>query len=322
MRDDQGPYPVPRGALGRAPARSTGEPPRPATVPAAPLLDELVAEAGGLRPLPDVARRLLAIAEGDDFSLQDLAIVVSADQALTAKILRIANSPSHRHNRQIVTIRDAVVLLGFRTVRSAALAASLMQATPPETNYIDYPEFWRFSVAVGLLAESMAGQSPDRHMAFTAGVMHNLGRLAIDQMAPRALARTAEFAQSRGISLRDAQRELFGFTEAELGVALATHWNYPETLVAAIAAGDADPGASEAGSLAELVFVARHAAESAGLVDGLPVPLASGAHGGAQLADPGDGERALAQLGGLDQLGQRVDAFLEGVFPDRIRFAD
>jgi HD-like signal output (HDOD) protein len=312
FREDNAPpgiVPAARGAIA---------PPRPGGLAVA--LDDLVAEAGDLRPLPDVAQRLLALVEEDDFSLQDLALAVSADQALSAKILRIANSPFHRHARQIGTIRDAVVLLGFRTVRSAALAASLMQSTPLQANYLDYPSHWRFSVAVGLLAEMMAERTPEvRDIAFTAGVMHNLGRLALDQMAPRALAHCVELAAAQGVPLRDVQREALGFTEAELGAALATHWNYPEELVDAIAAADDAPGAGSRGELADIVLAARTAASSARLPEGLPLLAESRTPPRPdEIEAPPDVVLELTRIGGVEELYARVDAFLEGVFPDRI----
>jgi HD-like signal output (HDOD) protein len=289
------------------------------------VLDDVLAEAIDLRPLPEVGRRLLALAEGDDFSLQDLAIVVGADQALSAKILRIANSPFHRHSRQIGTIRDAVVLLGFRTVRSAALTACLMQTTPPQTNVLDYPDFWRFSVSVGVIAELLAENEEVRDMAFTAGVMHNLGRLALDQFVPREFERAVRMSQDLGMPLRDAQREVLGFTESELGAALATQWSYPDSLVAAIAAGDVDDEAAvQSGPLAQLVTRARRAASHILIADGLPGALA----GATPLAiAPASGTPAsesvlcITSIGGADELRTRVDAFLEGVFPDRQIFS-
>lgn len=288
------------------------------------VLDELLAEAIDLRPLPEVARRLLSIAEADDFSLQDLAIVVSADQALSAKILRIANSPFHRHARQIGTIRDAIVLLGFRTVRSAALAACLMQTTPPQTNVLDYPAFWRFSVSVGVLAELLADDDHVRDLAFTAGVMHNLGRLALDQLVPREFERAVRAARELGLPLRDAQREILGFTESELGAALATQWSYPESLVEAIAAGDLDEAAAhDVGPLASLVTRARRTATDVLRSDGLPAPAGIVPALDAPDADEPHAESltSLARIGGADELRTRVDAFLEGVFPDRQIFS-
>jgi HD-like signal output (HDOD) protein len=216
------------------------------------------------------------------------------------------------------------VLLGFRTVRSAALAACLMQSTPLEANYLDYPAYWRFSVSVGLLAEMIAGRDASvRDMAFTAGVMHSLGRLALDQMAPGALSRCVEQSREHGLPLRDVQKHVLGFTEAQLGAALATHWNYPEELVEAIAAQDDDPDApAPTGELARIVLGARRAAMSARIADGLPLPAATEAlpHP-EELAAPPHVILELTRLGGIDELYARVDAFLEGVFPDSPAFS-
>ena len=81
-----------------------------------PTLDELMGEIADLRPLSAVATNILEITEGDRFSAQELAQVLATDQALTAKMLRLANSAYYGFPRRINTVRDAVVLLGFRAV--------------------------------------------------------------------------------------------------------------------------------------------------------------------------------------------------------------
>lgn len=302
----------------RAPIPLRGRTAGPAAGGRVYTIDDLIAEADDLRPLPEIARCLLAIAEDDDFSLQDLAIVVGADQALSAKILRIANSPFHRHARQVGTVRDAVVLLGFRTVRSAALAACVTQSTPARTNYLDYTDFWRFSVAVGLLAEMIAGRDREvREMAFTAGVLHSLGRLALDQSAPAALARAVETARENGLSLTEAERTILGFSEEQLGGALALHWGYPPDLVEAIALDDLSESQS-AGPLAAVVRQARRIALSARLPHGLPELPGGDADAALQpaLDAPPTVLRELMAIGGVDALRARVEALLDGVLPD------
>ena len=128
-----------------------------------PELDLVVNEIAELRPLPVVALRVLELAEGDRFSAHELAQTVSADQALTAKILRLSNSAYYGFPRRITTVRDAVVLLGFRAVRSATLASCVIEALPGG-QVLDPVEAWRFSVSVGMLAEvlSRTGVTPLR----------------------------------------------------------------------------------------------------------------------------------------------------------------
>ncbi len=89
-----------------------------------PTLDQLVGEISELRPLPAVATSILQLTEHDRFSAHELASAIGADQALTAKLLRLANSAYYGFPRTIGSVRDAVVLLGFRTVRSTTLASA------------------------------------------------------------------------------------------------------------------------------------------------------------------------------------------------------
>ena len=274
------------------------------TVPT-PSLEDLVNDVTQLHPLAAVAVRVLAITEGDHFSAHELASVIASDQALTAKMLRLANSAYYGYARRINTARDAVVLLGFRAVRSATLVSTVIEAVRGEGR-IDREAFWRYSVTVGMLAEVLArAQGHHQHHAFTAGVLHNIGRLALDQRAPGALGAAIDLSASSGRSLREAERELLGFDEVDLGAALAERWSFPEALVGAIAhwADEAPP----AGSLAAMVASACVFADAHGLPDGVA------AH---ERAEPDRDwltpsvASSLERLGGIDGVFARAEAFV------------
>lgn len=235
-------------------------------------IDVLVEEIAELRPLPPIAAQVLQIAEGDHFSAHVLAQAISSDPALTARVLRVANSAYYGFPRRITTIRDAVVLLGFRQVRSTLLAATVMQALPTLEHVHAFP-FWRHSVVVGLLAGLLArAEGVRQDEAFTAGVLHNIGRVALDQAQPELFRRALDLAES-GMPLPEAQRRVFGFTDADLGGALARSWGFPPALDGAIArhaeplAAFADPS-----SLPALVARARAFAGAHGLSDGVEAP--------------------------------------------------
>ena len=148
-----------------------------------------------MRPLGAIATRVLELTEGDKFSAHELATVIPSDQALSAKMLPLSNSAYYGFPRRISTVRDAVVLLGFRAVRSATLASCVIDALPPG-QVLDYERFWHFSVSVGMLAE-LLGRAERIHQdeAFTAGVLHNVGRLALDQRLPQALQLAVRLAE-------------------------------------------------------------------------------------------------------------------------------
>ena len=280
-----------------------------------PELDLLVNETMELRPLPVVALRVLELAEGDRFSAHELAQAIASDQALTAKVLRLSNSAYYGFPRRITTVRDAVVLLGFRAVRSATLASCVID-TLPGGEVLDPVRAWRFSVTVGMLAEVLS-RATREHVdeAFTAGVLHNIGRLALDQRRPRLLERAIRLAAERQITLPEAEREVLGFTDAELGGALALHWNFPPDLADAVGRHQLDVNAlPDPRSLVAFVIRARLFARASGITDGVEAPST-------ERPAPEWGvppiSRTLAQTGGMEGIEEKVAAFVEGALPAR-----
>lgn len=278
------------------------------TMNAESALDELLAEISELRPLPAVAARAISLAESDQFSAHELAQAISADQALSAKILRLANSAYYGFPRRITTVRDAVILLGFRAVRSATLAACVID-TLPGSRKMDRTAFWQFAVTVGMLAEILAhatGRNDEE--AFTAGVLHNIGRLALSQHRPEELERARALAADQQVSVIEAEREIFGFTDAELGGGMALMWNFPKELADAVAQHhfDADD-LPDRDSLAGYVVRARMYARSAGVHDGMEPPVRG---------DPPQEwattplSAALEMRGGLAGIQERVNVFV------------
>ncbi len=278
------------------------------TMNAESALDELLSEISELRPLPAVAARAIGLAESDQFSAHELAQAISADQALSSKMLRLANSAYYGFPRRITTVRDAVILLGFRAVRSATLAACVID-TLPGNRKLDRNAFWQFAVTVGMLAEVLAnatGQHDDE--AFTAGVLHNIGRLALSQHRPEELERARALAAEHGVPVIEAERDIFGFTDAELGGGMALMWNFPRELAEAVAQHHFDVDElPDRDSLAGYVVRARMYARSAGVHDGMEPPA------------PGDPPEewttnpistSLEMKGGFAGVQERVNVFV------------
>ncbi len=277
-----------------------------------PSLEELVARVANLRPVSGVAVRVLALTTEPAVSAHELADVMSADQALSTKMLRMANSAYYGHARRISSVRDAVVLLGSRTVRSAVLVTTVMSRSTNE-GLIERFRFWRYCVAVGIISSAAAQtQRLDKHMAFTAGVLHAIGVLALDQQAPDLLEEALSLAREGGIGLRDAELALFGYTDADLGRELAAKWNFPPELAEAIGAWPAPPD-TQPGTLAEVVHRARELATACGLADGIETP---GAEEDWEIELPTTWrsmpwESALTALGGPTGIVEKADSFVE-----------
>ena len=276
---------------------------------AIPELDELVQEIAELRPLRQSAVRVLTLTEGERFSAQELAGAISADAVLSAKMLRLANSAYYGFPRKITTIRDAIVLLGFRAVRSAVLAAGMIEVLPG-SNALDYDRFWQFSVTVGMLAEIQA-RAIGRHLdvAFTAGVIHNIGRLALDQHRSSAFREVLN-SVGHGVDIIEAERRVLGFTEADLGGALALRWNFPDELVDAVANHALElKQLSDQQSLTACVVRARLFAHSLGVTDGVASERPE-SDDDSRWIDPSV-SAVLKEGGGVDGVMERVDSFME-----------
>lgn len=273
-------------------------------------LDALTAEIGELRPLGSTARQVMRITSEDRFSAHELANVISADQALTAKMLRLSNSAYYGFARRITTMRDAVVLLGFREVRATMMASCVIDVLPESRN-IDYKTFWYYSVSIGMLAEVLArAERLNTDGAFTAGVVHNIGRLALDQHRPDEFGEALQYAATHKVSIYDAERAVLGFTDPELGASLAQYWGFPDELTEAVGLHYLEPGAHRANpqSLAAYVSRARAFARAHGSSDGVE-PIEP-------LAPSVEWQRApiaasLKSAGGVDGVKKRAQAFLE-----------
>ena len=237
-----------------------------------PLLQQIVARTRELAPLTVVATKTIAMAEDRGSTAMDLAYVISSDQALTAKLLRLSNSAYYGYSRRINNAREAVILLGLRTVRSVAIATSLMDAMrAPELDGFDQNLFWGHSVCVGLSAEIIAKRTrvarPED--AFTAGVLHDLGKLAMLLTEPDRFDEMVGWIADDGALARAAEREAFdGVTHDVVGELLARQWLFPAALAQAI--GEHHPPARRDATrtLADVVAAANLSCNRAGLAAG------------------------------------------------------
>lgn len=276
---------------------------------------QLLEQVQELQPLPAVALRLIAMADDGRFSAENLADTVRVDPALTLRVLRLANSPFFGLPRRITSLREGVVLLGFREVRALALSACVLDPAIRDALAragIDYDTFWINSVVVGYFAQALAvAETLDQDQAFTAGLVHNIGRLALAQHRADELQADATVASKARISIHEVQLARRGYTDAEVGATIADSWGFPLPLVEAIAQhGRSIYDLREPRSLETAVVKARRFARSHGIVDGLDhldvVPVAD-----IEWQAPAI-ERALARMGGAHGVLDRARSYISG----------
>jgi putative nucleotidyltransferase with HDIG domain len=192
---------------------------------------------GTLPALPEVVFQLVRSLEDPLLDLGRLEQQVEMDQALSTKLLRVANSSFYGLLRQVGTVRDAAMVLGFGALRSMAIAAATVNhfATlrlPPDFHY---RAFWSHGMACGLAAELLAREHREPEgVAFTAGLIHDIGRLVLASQFPSHLDACFLHKARTGCGLLDAEREVLGIAHPEIGAALARHWHFPVMVVDAI----------------------------------------------------------------------------------------
>ena len=230
-------------------------------------LQTLTRSAQHIEPLPASVARLTELTAGDRWTFQGVEDVVRLDQALTLRLLKAANSAASASASPVVTIRDAVVRLGIRSLLSLAPAVGvqkrLRQALPEYG--LSEGELWRHSVAAALAAESLQSHCTATvpAEAFTAALLHDVGKLVMARfLAPDVLGVLADAREKGGLSSLRAESELLLVHHGELGGLIAQHWQLPDRLVTGIIHHHTPDLAGDL--VADAVHVANIAAKLAG----------------------------------------------------------
>ena len=201
-------------------------------------MKKLVGRIENVPTLPTVMARILAATQDPKTSAEDVNKIILGDQALTAKILKLVNSAFYGFPRKIGTVTEAVVILGFATVRNLAITASVFQSFGSrKKGRFDRESFWRHSVAVGTVSRILARRMnmPSQEDIFVAGLLHDLGKVVLDHHCHEDFMKALDLAEENEWPLYKAEEEIFGVSHAEVGRWLAERWNMPDFLVFTIA---------------------------------------------------------------------------------------
>ncbi len=243
--------------------------------------DQVLARLRQLPSLPSAVSGVLASFANEDMDVEVIAAQISRDQGLTARVLRVANSSFYGLQTRVGTINEAVVVLGFRAVRSMVLAVGMNGAfRVDQCAGFDAGGYLRHGVGVALASRRLArgfGQHAD--LAFTGGLLHDIGMLVLASAFPKQYGEVLAQRRRDDRFLIEVEREILGIDHAEVGGMLAQTWHFPVSLFEAVAHHH-DPAAAPAGSLANVVHVADATAHALGLsraADEMVMPVAEGA---------------------------------------------
>lgn len=190
-----------------------------------------------LPALPAIVTKVLELSENPETSASELEEIILADQAITAKFLRVVNSAYYGLATQISSISHAVVILGFQQVRNIVLsmaAMSLLKSRNKGTVNILH-SFWRHSFGTGAAAIQLAKikkiPAQQRDLVHVGGILHDIGQLFLFGNFTDLYRLTLQLAATQSISLHEAEKKVLGITNAEVGGQLAHAWNFPKNLI-------------------------------------------------------------------------------------------
>lgn len=197
-------------------------------------LKSLTDQPNKLPTIPKVVQQLIASFNSEDISATEIARLIAGDPALSAKLLRLANSAYFHVSRTVGTVDDALRMLGFVMVRNLVLGNGMVAAFN-NTKGMDLQQFWRYSLYTACAARWLAQQGDDNgDAAFTLGMMHGIGQLQMHAVAPEEMAKLDRQCNVLDAARADLEKETFGFHFADVSAALTSLWNFPDMLSAAL----------------------------------------------------------------------------------------
>ncbi|NIR49772.1 MAG: HDOD domain-containing protein [candidate division Zixibacteria bacterium] len=193
--------------------------------------EELLERSGPMASMPEVFFKITEAIENPECSFDEIAGILGKDTALSARLLKIVNSPFYGFERKIDTIPHAITIVGMAQLKDLVFATLILDKFNGLTQRIlDMKSFWRHSIACGLMARILAvfchEKNPERY--YVLGLIHDIGKLLMFLTAPQNMDEAMQRAKLEEKLLHEVEREVFGFDHAGVGGYLIRSWKLPE----------------------------------------------------------------------------------------------
>ena len=246
----------------------------------------IISVTGNLPPVPHVAAKLMELVGKEDTSVRDLQKVISADPALTARILKMANSVFYSFDQKVSTLSHALVILGFRAVQSMGIAASSRSLFVKKGTQFGLKEklLWEHSIGVGMGCRQVArlvGYQQEE-TAFIVGLLHDIGKAILNQVVPKKYSMIVETVYNDGRTTAEVEREALGFDHTHIGALIAQKWNFSWDMVESIAYHHSPEAQTSGSPLSAILAVSNEICKRMGIGlekvnDGIPISQTWGA---------------------------------------------
>lgn len=225
-------------------------------------IDEIVNKTTDLPSFPAAAVKVMRETDSSSSSASTIASILAQDQALSARVLRLANSAFYGLSRKVGDLPEAVVVLGMRSIKNLAMvAATYPWMNRPLAGYqLEPKQMWThaFGTAIGAqLIAKKTGKCKD-DVAFTAGLLHDIGKVALSIWLENKIGAILLYASREGLTFDEAERKVLGFDHTQIGHELATRWNLPDEIGYAVRFHHAPSDSDPISSLVDAVHVGNH----------------------------------------------------------------
>jgi len=183
-----------------------------------------------LKTVPTLLQKILSELLKPDADLDEIARLVLQDSVLSAKVLRLVNSPYIGLSREITSLKQAIVLLGMKRIRNLVLTTFLIQQFPLRNVELPAWHFWAHALGTAQCAAflNLHSEETSSEMYYLAGLLHDIGEIVLAQYFPEEFGFVYQFARQAPMGLYQAEKEILGITHCELGATLAERWGFPE----------------------------------------------------------------------------------------------
>ncbi len=227
--------------------------------------EQMVEKVDDLPTIPAVATQVLQLLDQPDVQVEEVADLMLSDQVMTARVMKMINSPVYKPGHQITSLKRALVYLGLRHIREVALTTSFISAFDDASGAFEIATFWEHSFGVGMVSKIIAEKIGyiDLERAYIAGVIHDIGEVFLSNYLRDEFRQVLDGIKDKPVKLVDAEARHFGTTHCEIGLCMARKWNFPESYCEVIACHHApteatiDPVLCAIVNLADLFYSVR-----------------------------------------------------------------
>ena len=218
-----------------------------------------------LTPFPQIAIRVMQMVNREDVPLHRVSTLIASDPAFASELLTIANSPLYSPRVPATSVLQAVSRIGTRHIQGLCLTVAVRAYLGKSLHHPAMQAIWHHNLATALVAEELAIIfSMDKDLAYTAGIMHDIGRLAMAVLKPEEYASLLEQFQGSASSVLEAECSLFGFDHCQAGQQLIATWNLPLDFEAVVAYHHTSTEGESIWTIARLVNLSCRIADTAG----------------------------------------------------------